>query len=228
MNNKRQFSIITLVVALFVSVTLEAQQVPINQLRPPRQWSPQAKGAVIGGATGAAAGAIIHKRNRVVGGVVGGAVGAGAGYAIGKRIDNKRKAAAALAARRAQEERIAEARRQDQIAYGEANRTMRSANGKAPALGSPTAARTAAVAVGAAGVGAVAPVVATPENTSIAPAFIAQNTTTPAVQPADQPVAQQATVEERTSVNWLTTLSLIIASASLALCGWLVVQLKKR
>ena len=34
-------------------------------------WSPQAKGAVIGGATGAAAGAIIHKRNRVVGGAVG-------------------------------------------------------------------------------------------------------------------------------------------------------------
>ena len=54
-------------------------------------WSPQAKGAVIGGATGAAAGAIIHKRNRVVGGAVGAVVGAGAGYGVGKIIDNKQK-----------------------------------------------------------------------------------------------------------------------------------------
>lgn len=61
-------------------------------------WSPQAKGAVIGGLGGAAAGAIIHKRNRAVGGVVGGAAGAGVGYAIGKRRDNKNKERARIAA----------------------------------------------------------------------------------------------------------------------------------
>ena len=61
-------------------------------------WSPQAKGAVIGGLGGAAAGAIINKRNRAVGGVVGGAAGAGIGYAIGKHTDNKRKERARIAA----------------------------------------------------------------------------------------------------------------------------------
>jgi len=61
------------------------------------QWSPQAKGAVIGGGSGAILGAVINKRNRAVGGVVGGVVGAGAGYAIGKHIDNKRKQRARIA-----------------------------------------------------------------------------------------------------------------------------------
>lgn len=63
-----------------------------------KKWSPQAKGAVIGGLGGAAAGAIIHKRNRAVGGAVGGVAGAGVGYAIGKRTDNRRKEAARVAA----------------------------------------------------------------------------------------------------------------------------------
>ena len=63
-----------------------------------RGWSPQAKGAVIGGLGGAAAGAIIHKRNRAAGGVVGGVVGGGVGYAIGKRRDNKNKERARIAA----------------------------------------------------------------------------------------------------------------------------------
>ncbi len=61
-------------------------------------WSPQAKGAVIGGLGGAAAGALIHKRNRPVGGVVGGVAGAGVGYAIGKHRDNKNKERARIAA----------------------------------------------------------------------------------------------------------------------------------
>ncbi|RYD55758.1 MAG: hypothetical protein EOP56_14440 [Sphingobacteriales bacterium] len=52
-------------------------------------WSAKAKGAVIGGATGAAAGAIIHKRQRAVGAVVGGVLGAGAGTGIGAIIDKK-------------------------------------------------------------------------------------------------------------------------------------------
>ena len=62
------------------------------------QWSPQAKGAVIGGLGGAAAGAIINKRNRAVGGVVGGVAGGAIGYGVGKHIDNKRKQRAAAAA----------------------------------------------------------------------------------------------------------------------------------
>ena len=69
-----------------------------SQAQERKKWSPQAKGAVIGAATGGAAGAIIHKRNRVVGGVVGGVVGAGAGYGVGKIIDNKRKKEEAAAA----------------------------------------------------------------------------------------------------------------------------------
>ncbi|WP_375437910.1 hypothetical protein [uncultured Hymenobacter sp.] len=75
--------------------------------------SSHAKGAVIGGLGGAAAGALINKRNRVVGGVVGGAAGAGLGYAIGKNADNKRKAEAArvAAANRAEANRVAAARR---------------------------------------------------------------------------------------------------------------------
>lgn len=77
-----------------------------------KKWSPQAKGAVIGGLGGAAAGAIINKRNRAVGGVIGGAAGAGIGYAVGKRADNRRKAreaeaARAVAAHRAAAERSA-------------------------------------------------------------------------------------------------------------------------
>ncbi|TAE33499.1 MAG: glycine zipper 2TM domain-containing protein [Cytophagales bacterium] len=230
MKTNRKVSILALLFALMVSTVVDAQdaqQIPINTLRGPRQWSPQAKGAVIGGATGAAAGAIIHKRNRVVGGVVGGAVGAGAGYAIGKRIDNKRKAEAA---RRAEAARIAEARRQDNIAYGEANRTMRSAGRRAPSVNTSTVGRTAAVAAGGAAVGAVAAgaVANMPESASVAPTLVAQNQTAPMVQPTNpQPVAEQATVDERTSASWLTKLSLLIASVSLGLCGWMFLKLKK-
>lgn len=70
------------------------------------RWSPQAKGTAIGAGVGGAAGAIINKRNRLVGGLIGGAVGGAAGYAIGKRKDNKNKQEAAriAAANRAAEE----------------------------------------------------------------------------------------------------------------------------
>ncbi|MFD2720331.1 hypothetical protein ACFST9_16520 [Hymenobacter monticola] len=77
------------------------------------QWSPQAKGAVIGGLGGAAAGAIINKRNRAVGGVVGGVAGGAIGYGVGKHIDNKKKQRAAAAAQqRAVAAREAEYRRE--------------------------------------------------------------------------------------------------------------------
>jgi hypothetical protein len=74
-------------------------------------WSPQAKGTVIGAGTGAAAGAVIHKRNRVVGGVVGGVAGGAVGYGVGKHIDNKQKEREAEEARIAAAERAATAER---------------------------------------------------------------------------------------------------------------------
>ncbi|RYZ23083.1 MAG: glycine zipper family protein [Chitinophagaceae bacterium] len=52
-------------------------------------WSKTAKGAVIGGVTGAAAGAIINKKNRGAGAIIGGVVGAGAGAVIGNAQDKK-------------------------------------------------------------------------------------------------------------------------------------------
>ena len=52
-------------------------------------WSKAAKGAVIGGATGAVAGAILVKKNRAAGAAVGAAVGAGVGYGIGRSKDKK-------------------------------------------------------------------------------------------------------------------------------------------
>lgn len=53
-------------------------------------WSRKAKGAVIGGGGGAILGAVINKKNRVVGGAIGGALGAGIGYVIGNELDKKR------------------------------------------------------------------------------------------------------------------------------------------
>lgn len=102
-------------------------------------WSPQAKGAVIGAGTGAAAGAIIHKRNRVVGGVVGGVAGGAVGYGVGKVIDNKQK-------REAEEARIAAAERAaaaQRVAAAEraaaANRATVAKNTPAPAKKAPAA-----------------------------------------------------------------------------------------
>jgi hypothetical protein len=50
-------------------------------------WSKAAKGAVIGGVAGAAGGAIINKKNRVVGAVIGGVLGAAGGYGVGRTMD---------------------------------------------------------------------------------------------------------------------------------------------
>ena len=92
------------------------------------QWSPQAKGAVIGGLGGAAAGAIINKRNRAVGGVVGGVAGGAIGYGVGKHIDNKRKQRAAAAAQqRAVAAREAAYRREIALARSRQTTTTRTA-----------------------------------------------------------------------------------------------------
>ena len=52
-------------------------------------WSKAAKGAVIGGAVGAAGGAVINKKNRAAGAVIGGVIGAGGGYVLGRKMDKK-------------------------------------------------------------------------------------------------------------------------------------------
>ena len=52
-------------------------------------WSKAAKGAVIGGAGGAAAGAVIYKKNRAVGAVIGGVLGGAGGYVLGRKMDKK-------------------------------------------------------------------------------------------------------------------------------------------
>jgi hypothetical protein len=53
----------------------------------PGQTSARAKGAIIGGGLGAAAGAIISRRDPVAGGIIGAVLGAGAGYVIGNNED---------------------------------------------------------------------------------------------------------------------------------------------
>ncbi len=89
------------------------------------QWSPQAKGAVIGGLGGAAAGAIINKRNRAVGGVIGGVAGGAIGYGVGKHIDNKHKQRAAAAAeQRAVAAREANYRRELALAHNRQSTTV--------------------------------------------------------------------------------------------------------
>jgi hypothetical protein len=63
-----------------------------------------AQGAVIGGLGGAAAGAIIGKKNRGVGALIGAAIGAGGGYLIGasqEKVDKKKTDEAKQASDRA-------------------------------------------------------------------------------------------------------------------------------
>jgi hypothetical protein len=64
---------------------------PVAPVQQPQKkgWSAKAKGAVIGAGVGAAAGAIINKRNRGVGAIIGGVLGAGAGTGVGAIIDKK-------------------------------------------------------------------------------------------------------------------------------------------
>jgi len=64
-------------------------EVPATETTEKKKWSGTAKGAVIGGVTGAAAGAVINKKNRAVGAVVGGVIGAGTGAVIGKQAEKK-------------------------------------------------------------------------------------------------------------------------------------------
>jgi uncharacterized membrane protein len=89
MKNFRFFLSFLLLAAVLVSTSVTAQA--------QRRFSPQAKGALIGGGSGAILGAVLDKNHRAVGGIIGGVVGAGAGYAVGKHIDNRQKKRAAAA-----------------------------------------------------------------------------------------------------------------------------------
>lgn len=129
-----------------------------------RGWSPQAKGAVIGGLGGAAAGAIIHKRNRPVGGVVGGVAGAGVGYAIGKRRDNRNKERARVAAANRAVAYRAEQRR---------NASARSASARRPSSALAASSLVAAPALAAASAGAE------PSNAAFLPNNAANDPTHP-------------------------------------------------
>jgi len=87
----------SLLLALTSSVTFNAQAQEKK-----KGISKQGKGAIIGGAGGAVAGALIGKS--VGGAVVGGAIGAGGGYIIGneaRKREEKKKHAAWLERRRA-------------------------------------------------------------------------------------------------------------------------------
>jgi hypothetical protein len=70
-------------------VTMNSESANTAEAPEKKGWSKAAKGAVIGGATGAAAGAVINKKNRAAGAVIGGVLGAGGGYVIGRGIDKK-------------------------------------------------------------------------------------------------------------------------------------------
>ncbi len=80
---------LALILSMFLSSVLQAQDAPKKKM------SPVLKGGIIGAGTGAAAGAIINKKNRVAGGIVGAAVGGAVGAGVGKVVDNKQKKKAA-------------------------------------------------------------------------------------------------------------------------------------
>lgn len=60
-----------------------------TQAAQPQGMSKAAKGAIIGTVGGAAAGAIISKKNRALGAVIGGVAGGATGYTIGRAQDRK-------------------------------------------------------------------------------------------------------------------------------------------
>jgi hypothetical protein len=71
------------------SGTMSSESANTAKASQKKGWSKSAKGAVIGGVGGAAAGAVINKKNRALGAVIGGILGAGAGYGIGHGMDKK-------------------------------------------------------------------------------------------------------------------------------------------
>jgi uncharacterized protein YcfJ len=74
---KKSISTIGIVIAFLITTVNFANA----QDHPHKKMSPQAKGAIIGGAGGAVAGGLIG--HNVGGALIGGAIGAGGGYVIG-------------------------------------------------------------------------------------------------------------------------------------------------
>lgn len=141
-------------------------------------WSPQAKGAVIGGAAGILGGALINGRNRKVGALIGGVGGAAAGYGVGAVINSKKKKAAALAAERAAaNERIAEANARAAAAERKAE-AARVASANARTAEEKAAADASLAAANRARTQAVAATTAAAATTT---ALVAANTTGPTV-----------------------------------------------
>jgi hypothetical protein len=147
------FLIPVLLFSMFSSYQAQAQR---------KGWSPQGKGAAIGGAAGILGGALIAKHNRVVGGLIGGAAGAGVGYAVGKHTDNTRKKAAALAAERAA-----------------ANERIAAANARAAAAERAAAEERRSVASNPGSIARVAGATALAASASTAQGFAANTATTP-------------------------------------------------
>jgi uncharacterized protein YcfJ len=90
-----------LMAGLMIGLSITTINLAAAQDQPHKKISPQAKGAIIGGAGGAVAGGIIG--HGVGGAVVGGAIGAGGGYIIGnehRRHEEKERRAYLRAHRR--------------------------------------------------------------------------------------------------------------------------------
>jgi hypothetical protein len=78
------------------TVVVHKHYTTVNETQPAEQpakkkkgWSKAAKGTVIGAGVGAAAGAIIVKKNRGLGAAAGAVLGGGAGYGVGRSMDKK-------------------------------------------------------------------------------------------------------------------------------------------
>jgi hypothetical protein len=71
------------------SGTIDTEAAEVAKAPAKEGWSKAAKGAVIGGAGGAIAGAVLNKKNRTVGAVIGAVIGAGGGYVVGRGKDKK-------------------------------------------------------------------------------------------------------------------------------------------
>ena len=156
---------------LFLVPVLLFSLISSHQAQAQRRWSPQGKGAAIGGAAGILGGALINKRNRVVGGAIGGVAGAGVGYGVGKHIDNKRKKAAALAAERAAANRRIAAANARADAAERAAAERRSVASNPGSIARVAGATTLAAAAGVAGAQALAPA-SQPSNSMVASGFM--------------------------------------------------------
>ncbi|HSI89818.1 MAG TPA: glycine zipper 2TM domain-containing protein [Adhaeribacter sp.] len=118
---------LVLVLAMSLSTALQAQTTEKKKM------SPVTKGAIIGAGTGAAAGAVIHKKNRVAGGIVGAAVGGAVGAGVGKVVDNKQKQKAAEEQQRMEQLEQVAAANNPEPTYTPATRTYAPAKTKAVA-----------------------------------------------------------------------------------------------